>query len=109
MDALSSFNRPQTDDGEVFYTPTRLAASLCGGSGGAGGGAGGAAGGKGSAGAAGSGGALAARGGGAGGAAAAAAMDGGGAGSDAFVIVESNYRVRAIADRHIASLTECSS
>ncbi|KAG2428431.1 hypothetical protein HXX76_011551 [Chlamydomonas incerta] len=84
----------QTDGGELFYTPTRLAASLCGGA--SGGGGGGGAGGKGGAGGGGGGGALAGgRGGGGAGvsAAAAAAVEAGGAGSDAYVIVESNYRV----------------
>ncbi|GLC45934.1 hypothetical protein PLESTF_000714000 [Pleodorina starrii] len=86
----------QAADGSLYYTPTRLASSLCGGGGGGGGAAAG--------GHAGGGGGGGGRGGGGGGGgrsvAGGAAVDGGtpaegGSVNDAYIIVESNYRVYA--------------
>lgn len=74
-------------DGRVYYTPTRLASSLCGGSSAGSGGAGGAA--------AGGGGAATGAGGRDRGGAGAHSAVLEGAGSDAYIIVESNYRVYA--------------
>ncbi|KAG2490638.1 hypothetical protein HYH03_011029 [Edaphochlamys debaryana] len=79
-------------DGSLYYTPTRLAASLCGGGAAAGGAGGGGPGGKHQ-----EGGRAAAAAAAATRAAAleAAEAGGGAAGSDAYIIVESNYRVYA--------------
>lgn len=84
---MPNANVPQAADGRVYYTPTRLASSLCGGSSAGSGGAGGAA--------AGGGGAATGAGGRDRGGAGAHSAVLEGAGSDAYIIVESNYRVGA--------------